>query len=194
MMNLCFATHNKHKAEEVSAFLAYQVKTLDDIGCFEEIEETEDSFRGNSLLKARFVYENYRCNCFADDSGLEVIALNNAPGVYSARFSGEHGNHAANNALLLAKMDGIIDRRARFRAVICLILDGEVFYFEGVTEGRIAEKLTGDGGFGYDPLFFPDGYDRSFAQMTMREKNDISHRGKALVLLKNFLNEKIGKS
>jgi XTP/dITP diphosphohydrolase len=167
-MNLCFATHNKHKAEEVSAFLACQIKTLDDIGCFEEIEETEDSFRGNARLKARFVYEKFRINCFADDSGLEVLALNNAPGVYSARFSGEHGNHAANNALLLKKMEGISDRRARFRAVICLLFEGEEFYFEGVTEGKIADKLTGEGGFGYDPLFFPDGFDRNFAQMSMR--------------------------
>jgi XTP/dITP diphosphohydrolase len=190
-MSLCFASHNAHKAEEVSAFLGFKVYTLDDIGCKEDIPETADTFEGNSLLKARFVYENFHFNCFADDSGLEVLAINNAPGVYSARYAGEHGNHAANNALLLKNMQGVTDRRARFRAVITLIWAGEVHVFEGATEGKITEKLIGEGGFGYDPLFIPDGFGRTFAQMSMSEKNAVSHRGKALEKLKEFLREKI---
>jgi XTP/dITP diphosphohydrolase len=186
-MLLCFASHNKHKTEEVAAFLGYKIYTLDDIGCHEDIAETADTFHGNSLLKAKYVYDNFHCNCFADDSGLEVDALRGAPGVYSARYSGIHGNHAANNALLLKNMTGENNRQARFKTVITLIWGGTVHVFEGTVEGKILDAPQGEGGFGYDPLFVPDGFEHSFAEMTLAEKNLISHRGRALQKLKAFL-------
>lgn len=186
---LVFATNNLHKIEEVNGIAGEQLSllSLKSIGCTEEIPETAETFEGNALLKARYVFDNYHYNCFSDDSGLEVEALDNKPGVYSARFAGEQGNHKDNNDLLLKLLQGRTNRTARFRTVICLILDGKVHYFEGIVTGTILDQLSGNNGFGYDPLFVPEGYNKSFAEMTPDEKNSISHRGKAVAKLVEFL-------
>lgn len=192
MKTICLATNNSHKAEELQQMLGelFEIKTLKDIGCTEDIAETADTFSGNSLIKAEYVYNNYGIDCIADDSGLEVEALNGEPGVFSARYAGEHGNHDKNMDKLLAKLRGVENRAARFRTVVTMILAGEAFTFEGAVEGKIIDRKIGDGGFGYDPIFMPDGYDRTFAQMSMEEKNPISHRGRAVEKLKGFLIEK----
>jgi len=188
---LIFATNNPHKLEEVCAILdGYRcIRSLDDIGCREDIPETAPTIEGNALLKARFVNEHYGYDCFADDTGLEVKALNNAPGVYSARYAGESKDPVANRRKLLRELDGKTDRSARFRTVIALIQDGKEYLFEGVIEGVIIREERGTAGFGYDPLFVPKGYTETFAEMGTEIKNRISHRAAAVNRLKQFLDE-----
>ena len=188
-MELCFASNNKHKVEEIADMLgdSFVLKTLAEIGCIEDIAETEDTIERNSLLKAQYVWDKFKLNCFADDSGLEVEALNNAPGVYSARYAGEHGNHAKNIELLLNNLNGVENRKARFKTVITLIINGQATQFEGIISGKIIGTTRGNQGFGYDPIFVPDGFDRTFAEMSIAEKSLISHRAKAFEQLKAYL-------
>ncbi|GAB3248914.1 non-canonical purine NTP diphosphatase [Larkinella harenae] len=188
-MILCFATNNANKLAEISAMLGdqFELKTLQDIGCFEEIPETQDTIPGNSRQKAAHVWDHYRVNCFADDSGLEVDALDGAPGVHSAYYGGHPRSYERNLNALLTNLNEAADRRGRFRTVITLVLDGQYHVFEGVAEGKILTEPRGSGGFGYDPVFQPDGYDRTFAEMSMEEKAAISHRGKAFQQLVRFL-------
>jgi XTP/dITP diphosphohydrolase len=187
---LVFATNNRHKVDEVSAKVGdtFKLLTLEDIGCTADIEETGLTFAANASIKSRFVFDNYHLNCFGDDSGLEIDALNGQPGVYSARYAGTHGNHAANIARVLQNMQGLDNRKARFRTVISLIWNGEERFFEGAVEGTIRHDAAGIGGFGYDPIFQPDGYDITFAEMSMEQKNQISHRAIAMEKLINYLN------
>ena len=188
-MKICFATNNSKKIEEVTAALDtdLEIVSLQEIGCWEELPETGNTLQDNAFQKARYVKENYGVDCFADDTGLEVLALDGAPGVYSGRFAGEPRSDDRNISLLLEKMEGKDDRKARFRTVIALILDGEEYSFEGTAEGEILDKKVGAGGFGYDPVFRPSGFDRTFAELTLGEKNEISHRGKAVRALISFL-------
>ena len=190
MKKLVFATNNEHKTEEVRTLLSgeYEVLNLKDIGCSTDIPETADSFAGNAELKSSFVTENFQLDCFADDSGLEVEALNNEPGIYSARYAGERGDEA-NLRLVLQKLEGKENRKARFRTVVSLIQNGERFLFEGTVNGTIRKSPTGGNGFGYDPVFQPDGYEQTFAEMTMAQKNEISHRAIAMRKLIHFLKE-----
>jgi XTP/dITP diphosphohydrolase len=180
-MTLVFATNNPHKAQEVEQILGgtYQVKTLRDIGCLEDIEETEDTLEGNALLKARHVKERYGYDCFSEDTGLEVEALGGQPGVHTARYAGPQRSADDNIQLLLNNLAGKENRRARFRTVIALITDGQEILLEGICPGRIADEKRGTGGFGYDPVFIPDGYDQSFAELGEEVKNRISHRALA---------------
>ena len=189
MQELVFATNNTHKLDEVAAKIGGKIKllSLSDIGCFEDIEETGTTFRENASIKSRFIYEKYNLNCFGDDSGLEVDALDGVPGVYSARYAGEHGNHTANIDKVLKNMEGLTNRTARFRTIISLIWGGKEYFFEGTVEGTIRHERSGIAGFGYDPIFQPDGYTTTFAEMTMAEKNAISHRARAMVQLLEFL-------
>lgn len=191
-MKIVFATHNAHKVSEVQAVLGseYQLVTATEAGITEEIPETQPTIEGNALQKARFVYEHTGLNCFADDTGLEVEALNGAPGVYSARYAGEHVSYADNNVLLLKNLAGCENRKARFRTVIALIVDGKEYLFEGRVEGAIATEPHGEGGFGYDPLFVPEGSQLTFAEMSSEAKNKISHRGRAVAKLVAFLHGK----
>lgn len=191
-MKIVFATHNAHKVSEVQAVLGseYQLVTATEAGITEEIPETQPSIEGNALQKARYVYEHTGLNCFADDTGLEVEALNGAPGVYSARYAGEHVSYADNNVLLLKNLAGCENRKARFRTVIALIVDGKEYLFEGRVEGTIATEPHGEGGFGYDPLFVPEGSQLTFAEMSSEAKNKISHRGRAVAKLVAFLHGK----
>ena len=189
MMNqLVFASSNIHKTAEVSALLLphYKVLNLIDIRCLTDIPETGDSFAENATLKSTYVTENFKLDCFADDSGLEVEALNNEPGIFSARYSGSRGDELNLN-YLLAKMEGISNRKARFKTVISLLLGGENHIFEGVINGELRSQPIGTTGFGYDPIFQPDGYAETFAQMPMAQKNKISHRAIALQKLISFL-------
>ncbi|MES2388970.1 MAG: RdgB/HAM1 family non-canonical purine NTP pyrophosphatase [Bacteroidota bacterium] len=188
-MTLCFATNNAHKIKEISAMLppGFELQSLQEIGCNDELPENETSIQGNSLSKAQYVWENFQTSCFADDSGLEVYALNGDPGVYSAMYAGPQRSHADNIELLLSNMEGKTDRSARFLTVITLVLNGEVHQFEGIAEGEILEEPRGEGGFGYDPVFQPLGLDVSFAEMKPEEKNAISHRARAFHKLINFL-------
>jgi len=191
MHKIVFATNNAHKMAEVSAILsnAIELLSLKDIQCFEEIPETQDTIEGNALQKARFVYEKYGVDCFADDTGLLVEALNGAPGVYSARYAGEDCNAENNIQKILFEMNGKSNRKASFKTVAALILDGKEYLFEGKISGRILIEKSGTDGFGYDPIFLPDGYDLSFAQMNVDLKNKISHRALAMNKLSNFLNK-----
>ena len=194
-MKIVFATHNAHKVSEVQAVLGseYQLVTATEAGITEEIPETQPTIEGNALQKARYVYEHTGLNCFADDTGLEVEALNGAPGVYSARYAGEHVSYADNNVLLLKNLAGCENRKARFRTVIALIVDGKEYLFEGRVEGAIATEPHGEGGFGYDPLFVPEGSQLTFAEMSSEAKNKISHRGRAIQQLIAFLKEQHNK-
>ncbi|WP_214226879.1 RdgB/HAM1 family non-canonical purine NTP pyrophosphatase [Pedobacter sp. B4-66] len=187
---LVFATNNKHKAEEVGKLLInqYKVLNLKDIGCDVDIPETGNSFAANAELKSSYVTENFKLDCFADDSGLEIDALNNEPGIYSARYSGVRDD-LENLNLVLRKMEGITNRKAHFKTVISLNKNNRKYLFEGVVYGNITHAPIGDDGFGYDPIFMPDGYDRTFAQMSMTEKNAISHRAIAMKKLIAFLKE-----
>ncbi|MFT5884645.1 MAG: XTP/dITP diphosphohydrolase [Arcticibacterium sp.] len=189
---ICLASNNAHKVEELKKLLgdSFDIKTLADIGCVEDIAETADSMEGNSLIKANHVFENYGLDCIADDSGLEVDALNGEPGIFSARYAGEHGNHEKNMSKLLRKLSGQSNRKARFRTVVTLILEGQTKTFEGTVEGRIMEERRGKHGFGYDPIFVPDGHELTFSQMTMEQKISISHRGRAVEKLISFLSSK----
>lgn len=188
-MELVFVTANTHKAAEVQKVVSKAIKivSLKDINCNDDIEETANTFQGNALLKAKHVYNKYNKNCFADDSGLEVEALNNEPGVFSARYAGVPKSDKKNTAKLLKNLEGIENRKARFRTVIALILDGQEHLFEGIIEGTIAQQPIGTNGFGYDPVFVPDGYTKTFAQMTSEEKNQISHRAIAVSKMNEFL-------
>lgn len=187
---LVFATNNAHKLEEVVAILGDQVEllSLNDIGCQADIPETAETLEGNALLKSSYIYKNYHLDCFADDTGLEVEALNGAPGVYSARYAGGEGHDAQANMLkLLHELDGKENRKAQFRTAISLILDGKEYLFEGVIKGEIIKEKRGDSGFGYDPVFMPEGYDRTFAELGNDIKNQISHRALAVQKLCEFL-------
>lgn len=185
---LVFATNNQHKTLEVAKILApdYAVLNLKDINCLVDIPETGDTFAENATLKSTYVFENFGLDCFADDSGLEVEALNNEPGIYSARYSGVKDD-TINLQLLLKNMDGQTNRKARFKTVISLLKNGENHLFEGVIEGTITSNPSGTNGFGYDPIFKPNGYDITFAEMDMAEKNKISHRALAMQKLIDFL-------
>lgn len=191
-MELIFATNNNHKLEEVQAMTGHdiQLKSLNDIGCEDDIPETGDTFEDNASQKSHFIFERYGLNCFADDSGLEVDALNNEPGVYSARYGGTR-DAEANLQLVLDKLKGSANRTARFRTVISLILDGREYFFEGVAEGSITSSKSGIEGFGYDPIFKPAGYDLTFAEMSGSQKNAISHRAKAMEKLISFLKARV---
>lgn len=187
---LVFATNNAHKLEEVAAILGDQVEllSLNDIGCQADIPETAETLEGNALLKSSYIYKNYHLDCFADDTGLEVKALNGAPGVYSARYAGGEGHDAQANMLkLLHELDGKENRKAQFRTAISLILDGKEYLLEGVIKGEIIKEKRGDSGFGYDPVFMPEGYDRTFAELGNDIKNQISHRALAVQKLCEFL-------
>lgn len=191
-MKICFATNNAKKIEEVKAALGleFEIVSLKDIGCFEELPETGDTLHHNAFQKARFVKENYGVDCFADDTGLEVESLNGDPGVYSGRYSGEPRSDERNVELLLKNLESVEDRKARFRTVIALILDGREYAFEGIASGQIIDEKIGEGGFGYDPVFIPDGYTQTFAELSLTEKNQISHRGKAVKALIEFLSNR----
>lgn len=189
-MKIVFATHNKNKAKEVAALIPHiELLSLSDIDCHEDIPETSDTLEGNAVLKASHVSQNYKYNCFADDTGLEVAALDGAPGVYSARYAGPGNDAHANMDKLLKALEGKKNREARFRTVIALHLGGKEYLFEGICEGTILEAKSGSEGFGYDPIFQPKGYDCSFAEMSMEEKGKISHRGIAVAKLIEFLNQ-----
>jgi len=191
MQILVFATNNPHKALEVEQILGpgFQVKTLKDIGCTEDIEETEDTLEGNALLKARYVKNKFGYDCFSEDTGLEVTALQGAPGVHTARYAGDARDPEANIQLLLENLSGQENRKARFRTIIALLRGAEILLLEGICEGYIATQKSGNGGFGYDPVFIPEGYEHTFAEMGDDLKNAISHRGKATVKLIEVLKE-----
>lgn len=188
-MKILFATNNAHKLSEVQAVLGdgYTLVTPRECGVMEEIPEEQETLEGNALQKARYLHDRTGLDCFADDTGLEVEALGGAPGVHSARYATDGHDFAANNRLLLKNLQGVGNRRARFRTVIALILNGEEHLFEGVVEGRIIDHETGHEGFGFDPLFVPDGCERTFAEMSAAEKNAISHRGRAVRKLAEYL-------
>ncbi|MGV3706799.1 MAG: RdgB/HAM1 family non-canonical purine NTP pyrophosphatase [Arcticibacter sp.] len=190
MRALVFATNNKHKLEEVQALIGdkFQLKTLGEIGCLDEIPETGTTFRENASQKSHYIWDRFNMNCFSDDSGLEVDALNGEPGVYSAHYSGSR-DWEENLQLVLDKMTGMKDRSARFKCIISIILDGNEHFFEGTVEGEITESRSGSAGFGYDPIFKPQGYEVSFAEMSAEEKNRISHRAQAVSKLVEFLNK-----
>ena len=187
-MEIVFATHNLHKTEEVRAILGaeYRILNLPELGC-PDIPETADTLRGNALQKAQYVVEHYHRNCFADDTGLEIEALDNRPGVYSARYAGEGCSYQDNVLKVLEEMRGITNRKACFKTVVALILDGETHLFEGRVDGVILTEQRGTDGFGYDPIFLPDGFDQTFAEMDAATKNSISHRGQAMRKLAAFL-------
>ena len=189
MEELVIATHNKHKLDEIQKLLGERIKliSLRDLGCNEDIPETGTTLKENAYQKAKYVWEKYKKNCFADDTGLMVEALDGAPGVYSARYAGEHCSFDDNIDLLLENMEGKTNRNASFETVVCLIEDGKEQYFEGRCEGCILTERYGRGGFGYDPIFMPNGYGESFAEISMEEKNKISHRGKATAKLIKYL-------
>lgn len=190
-MELCFATNNQHKLDEVSQLLgdSFKVVSLAAIGCTEELPEEQDTLEGNSLQKAKYVSDKFNINCFADDTGLEVEALGGEPGVYSARYAGEQRNSEDNMSLLLEKLNHQSNRKARFRTVITLILGNQTYQFEGIANGAILKSRRGEKGFGYDPLFLPEGMNKSMAELTSSEKNAISHRGDAIRKLVAFLKQ-----
>ena len=189
-MKIVFATNNKHKLIEIKDILGndFNIVSLKDIGCNVDIPETADTLEGNASIKSHYIYNNYHLNCFADDTGLEVDALNGEPGVHSARYD-EYTDHdsEANMRKLLSKMANVKDRTARFRTVISLIINGVEHQFEGRVEGRIATEKHGTEGFGYDPIFIPEGYDKSFAELGEEVKNQISHRARAVKKLAEYL-------
>lgn len=189
MRKLAFSTNNEHKLEEVRAKLGkyYQIISLKDLGDDTDVPETGDTLEENAMIKADYLWNTYQVNCFADDTGLEVEALDNAPGVYSARYAGEHKSSEDNVAKLLKELEGKENRRARFRTVIALIMGGKRYLFEGKIEGTITTSPKGTSGFGYDPVFQADGYDKTFAELTLEDKNNISHRAKAVEQLVLFL-------
>ena len=189
MDDIVFATNNMHKLEEIRAVVGdrFRILSLADIGCFEDIPETADTLEGNASLKARYVKDRYGKDCFADDTGLEIEALQGRPGVYSARYAGPGHDHRKNMDKVLLEMRDQDLRKARFRTVIALILGKEEHHFEGIVEGDIRRSKSGDKGFGYDPIFQPEGYQVTFAEMEMKEKNRISHRARAMAGLIDFL-------
>ena len=190
-MKLVFATNNKHKLQEIQRLLndSIELLCLDDINCLDDIPEDQDTLEGNASQKAFYIYNKYGVSCFADDTGLEVEALNGAPGVYSARYAGAERSSENNMSLVLEQMHEIKNRKARFRTIISLVIDGTEVQFEGVVNGIILEQKRGTIGFGYDPIFLPDDSDLSFAEMSMEEKNKISHRGRAVQKLVEHLTQ-----
>lgn len=189
-MKLCFATNNQNKLKEAKDIAGndFQILSLADINCFEELPETQPTIEGNSLQKAEFVFQNYKVACFADDTGLEVAALNGEPGVYSARYAGEHKSSSDNIDLLLKRLSSQSDRKAKFRTVITLVgVEKGPVYFEGTVNGTIISERRGDSGFGYDPIFIPDGYSKTYAEMTLQEKSALSHRAIAVKKLEQYL-------
>lgn len=193
MKEIIFATNNLHKLEEINQIIAdqYKVLSLKDIGFNEDIPETAPTIEGNALQKATYIYDRFQKDCFADDTGLEVEALDGAPGVYSARYAGPDCSYADNVNKLLEALQGISNRKARFKTVIACFLNGKTVSFEGIVNGQILVKPQGGGGFGYDPVFLPDGFDQSFAEMPAQLKNSISHRGIAVRKLVAFLKKSI---
>lgn len=191
LKELVFASHNHNKVKEMNELLSeqYRVLSLDECGILDDIEETGVSLEENAVIKARFVYDQLGKDCFADDTGLEVEALDGRPGVYSARYAGPQKSSADNIELLLKELDGQANRKARFRTVIALIQTGQIFLFEGIVAGHITTARAGEDGFGYDPVFIPEGDIRTFAQMSAAEKNAMSHRGRAIEKLVAFLNQ-----
>ena len=190
-MELVFATNNQHKLQELQAMLGTQIKllSLKDINCTEEIPEEQPTLEGNASQKSYYVYNKYGYNCFADDTGLEIDALNGEPGVYSARYAGEEKSAEANMKKVLHKLAKINNRNARFRTVISLVIKGEEKQFEGFVDGKILEEKRGAEGFGYDPIFQPEDFKVSFAEMNLEEKNKISHRGRAVQKLVEYLKQ-----
>ena len=190
---LIFATNNLHKLTEIQALIGdnFILKSLQQIGCTEDIPETEPTLEGNALLKAQYIFNKFGKNCFADDTGLEIEALDGRPGVFSARYATNGHDFDANIDKVLEELAGVENRKARFRTVIALILEGSVHYYEGIVKGEIITERKGIKGFGYDPVFLPDGYDQTFAEMPLSEKNKISHRARAVNKLVDFLNSKI---
>ena len=190
-MKLVFATNNAHKLEEIKEMLGsrHEIVSLKEIQCHEDIPEEQDTLEGNALQKARYIHEKYGLDCFADDTGLEIKALNNAPGVYSARYAGNAHDSEANMKKLLREMEGKKNRRAQFRTAICLIERGKETLFEGIVKGEIIREKRGGSGFGYDPVFVPEGYTETFAEMGSEEKNKISHRARAVQQLCAYLNK-----
>ena len=188
-MDLVFATNNKHKLLEINKILndTFRILNLNDINCIVDIPETGETLEANASQKAWYIYEKYKVNCFADDTGLEISALNNAPGVYSARYAGEARSSEGNMEKVLLELAGKKERKAQFRTVISLIIDGKEMLFEGVVKGQIIEGKKGGKGFGYDPIFMPDGYNKTFAEMGMTLKNKISHRANAVNKLSAYL-------
>ena len=180
-MKLIFATHNHNKAKEIQSLVpvGFQILTLDDIKCFDEIPETSPTLEGNANQKMQFIIDHYNMNCFADDTGLEIVALNGEPGVYSARYAGEMKDPNLNMDLVLNKLQDIEDRSARFGTIIALFWNGEKYLFEGVVNGKITVSKSGKDGFGYDPIFEPENCDKTFADMSLLEKNNMSHRARA---------------
>lgn len=188
-MKLVFATNNQHKLEELQAILGndFTLLSLSDIECFDEIPEEQPTLEGNASQKAFYVFDKFGMDCFADDTGLEIEALNGEPGVFSARYAGEGKNADANMNKVLEKLTKINNRKARFRTVISLIINGEEKQFEGIVNGHILKEKRGNTGFGYDPIFKPDGFTTSFAEMGLEDKNKISHRGRAVQKLVKYL-------
>lgn len=188
-MKLVFASSNSHKINEIKKFLPENIELLglNDIQCFDEIPETAETIEGNAILKADYIKNNYGLNCFADDSGLEIEALNGQPGVYSARYAGEPKDDNKNIDKVLFELHNQTNRKANFKTVICLNLNDKQYLFTGIVNGSIINEKKGDNGFGYDPIFVPDGFDKTFAQMTFEEKNQISHRAKAVMQMIDFL-------
>ena len=188
-MKLVFATNNQHKLKELQQILGNEIQllSLKDIGCEEEIPENQETLEGNAAEKSFFIFNKYGQNCFADDTGLEIEALNGEPGVYSARYAGEEKNALANMEKVLQNMKEIKKRKARFRTVISLVIDGKEKQFEGIVDGEILEAKRGEEGFGYDPIFQPEGFQQSFAEMDSEQKNEISHRGRAVQKLVSYL-------
>lgn len=190
-MKLVFATNNRHKLEEIREILGdrFEIVSLSQIGCHEDIPEDHETLQENALQKARFVKEHYGYDCFADDTGLEIEALENRPGVYSARYAGPAKSSEDNVRKVLKEMEGKANRKAQFRTVIALVMSGKEYCFEGKVLGEILTERQGSAGFGYDPIFRPSGFTESFAQMEMKQKNGISHRGRAVEKLAEFLNK-----
>ena len=188
-MKIVFATNNAHKLDEVRQVVGdkFSLVSLRECGIVEDIPENEPTLEGNALAKARYIYARTGADCFADDTGLEVDALGGEPGVRSARYATDGHDDEANKRLLLERLKGVENRAAQFRTAVALIMGGKEYLFEGIVRGRIATEQHGEGGFGYDPLFVPEGYDRTFAQMSAEEKNAISHRGRAVRKLAEFL-------
>ncbi|HRI29016.1 MAG TPA: RdgB/HAM1 family non-canonical purine NTP pyrophosphatase [Chitinophagales bacterium] len=191
MSKLLFVTHNTHKLQEVQAIVgsSYQLRNLNDIGFTADIPEPHHTLEENALEKARTIYRQYHVNCFAEDTGLEIDVLNGEPGVKTARYAGEHKNTQDNINLVLQKLQGQPNRSAQFRTVFALILNGQEYLFEGIARGTITTTPQGNGGFGYDPVFIPDGYEQTFAQLPAAVKNAISHRALALKKLLTFLQQ-----
>jgi len=189
MVYLCFATNNQNKIAEIAQILGdkFKIQSLKDIGCTEELPENQNTLEGNSLEKAQYVFDHYHSSCFADDTGLEVQALNGDPGVMSARYAGMQKDNNDNIDLLLNNLNNVENRKAQFRTVITLITQSGMKQFEGLIKGEILTSRRGDKGFGYDPIFQPAGYSKSFAELSMTEKNNISHRALAFRKLINFL-------